>query len=760
MDRIKRIIHECHRRSLWQVLLIYLVGSWGVLQAVQGVTEVSGLPDWVPPGALILLMIGLPVVLATAFVQEGVGGNAQPSPADADATTAHATFARGPTPALARAAPFLTWRRAIVGGVVAFAVLMVSVGVYTFMWARGVGPVGSLVAQGVLDERERVLLADFANAAPDASLSKVVTEALRVDLTESRVFTLVDPAYVREVLARMERNPNELFTADLAREAALREGINVVIEGEVGAAGSGYVLTARIVAAADGAVLAAFRQTARGSDGILEALDALSQSIRNKAGESLAEIRETGALERVTTGSLDALRLYTQAEAVSDRGDAERAITLLEEATTIDPEFAMAWRKLGVLLNNNNAPVERRAEAARRAYELRDRLTPRERDLATAWYFFSPGPEQDENRAAQYYQAVLDRYPDDRAALNNLGNIKSDNRDFSGAARLLERAVNGPGESAVAHANLMRTLYRSGDADGARGALERFVERYGADHPDVITMKYQLAFYTRRWEEADSAAERPVAARPALPHSRRAMIRLAQGRLSEAATYYRQAADVSAVEAYNAALDQASVQILWLEDPAAARRTLAAVLARHRLQDMDAQDRPLFRLAEVYARMGDAREAESWLARHETERAAAARGEVYQGERAAVLGHVALARGDFAAAEERYRDARRLQDCDDCYRPELGLALSGGGKREEAVRELESWASDRQLLPPFWPTVGAPLVEGRLGELYEALGRRGDAAAAYEAVAELWQDADAVLQPRAQRARERAQALR
>jgi hypothetical protein len=74
MDLLKHVIREAHRRSLWQVLSVYLVGSWGSLQVVEGVTENAGLPDWVPPFSLILLIIGLPVVLATAIVQEGISG--------------------------------------------------------------------------------------------------------------------------------------------------------------------------------------------------------------------------------------------------------------------------------------------------------------------------------------------------------------------------------------------------------------------------------------------------------------------------------------------------------------------------------------------------------------------------------------------------------------------------------------------------------------------------------------------------------------
>ena len=67
---LKRLISEIHRRSLWQVLGIYLAGSWGVLQVVDTLVGTLGLPDWFPPLALALLLVGLPIVLATAFVGE------------------------------------------------------------------------------------------------------------------------------------------------------------------------------------------------------------------------------------------------------------------------------------------------------------------------------------------------------------------------------------------------------------------------------------------------------------------------------------------------------------------------------------------------------------------------------------------------------------------------------------------------------------------------------------------------------------------
>ncbi|MEJ2541752.1 MAG: hypothetical protein P8188_17600, partial [Gemmatimonadota bacterium] len=80
--RFKELLRETHRRSLWQVLGVYVVASWVVLQVVDTLTSVLRLPDWLPPLALVLLLVGLPIVLATAFVQSGFKGSGDPRPRD------------------------------------------------------------------------------------------------------------------------------------------------------------------------------------------------------------------------------------------------------------------------------------------------------------------------------------------------------------------------------------------------------------------------------------------------------------------------------------------------------------------------------------------------------------------------------------------------------------------------------------------------------------------------------------------------------
>ncbi len=122
MSRVKELIHEIHRRSLWQVLAIYVGVSWVVLQVVEVLSETAGLPSWVGPGAIILLLLGLPIVMATAFVQEGVGGRTQPVSGASLGTQGMVTVEDSPAIAEGRSDGgvrhrLFTWRNALLGGV-------------------------------------------------------------------------------------------------------------------------------------------------------------------------------------------------------------------------------------------------------------------------------------------------------------------------------------------------------------------------------------------------------------------------------------------------------------------------------------------------------------------------------------------------------------------------------------------------------------------------------------------------------------------
>ena len=165
-------------RNLWQILALYAGASWVVLQVVDVVKQNLGLPDWVFPFALLLLLIGLPIIVATALVQ----GRQVPAAAGGESVGAEAGEPVGSAPEDATRKLF-TWRNALLGGGLAFVLLAIVTGGFMFMRDRGIGPVGSLVASGLLEEKAAIVVADFEGEDP--SLARAATQAFRVDLSQS-----------------------------------------------------------------------------------------------------------------------------------------------------------------------------------------------------------------------------------------------------------------------------------------------------------------------------------------------------------------------------------------------------------------------------------------------------------------------------------------------------------------------------------------------------------------------------------------------
>src|SRR5437764_504424 len=332
-----------------------------------------------------------------------------------------------------------TWRRATQGGVLAFAALGVGTAAWTMMRLLGIGPVATLLATGRLAEKDRLIVADFDNRTADVGLGQSLTEAFRIDLAQTQVVTLVSAGAVSEALIRMQRDPAAPLTPGVARQVAAREGAKAVVVGEVSMAGQGFVLSARVVGAADGSDLVALRETAADDRGLVAAIDQLSRRLRERIGESLRTIRAGPPLERVTTVSLPALRRYSEGVRAFGGRDSTPSPSLFEQAIALDSNFAMAWRKLGVSGLHLGLGRDQVVAALRHAYTLRDRLPEVER-LHTA-AFYSWNVTEDFGSAEAAYRQALALDPDDNTALTNLALIVAARGQFAEAASLEARAA-------------------------------------------------------------------------------------------------------------------------------------------------------------------------------------------------------------------------------------------------------------------------------------------------------------------------------
>ena len=762
------------RARLLAVLVVYLGASFAVLEAVSLIGDGVGLPDWVTPFALVLLLVGLPIIVATALVQSAPPPSPEASvevPAEFDAFARVEERTEQPTTAsdvAAVAKHWLTWRKAITGGVLAFALLGVVTTGYMVMRTLGVGPVGSLVAAGVIDARDRIILADFENHTPDSLLAITVTETFRVDLSQSPVVSLAHRDYVKSVLERMRREPDSPLDEDLAREVAVRQGLKAVIVGEVGTAGSGYVLSAELISASDGEVFAAYRETAKDPDAIIRAIDRLSKRFRGKIGESLKSIRQEQPLEKVTTSSLEALRKYSQAMRAMDiEGDEARGLALLEEAIALDTTFAVAYRAIGITLSNRFEERARAFAAMSKAVEYAERLPDRERYKTLGDYYSTVTYERE--KAITAFRTALDKYPDYVGALNNLAILYGDMRDHERALELYERALELDSTAVAIYTNVAERQVTLGRSDEAAYTLERMAANLPG-HPWFHRAASALASshgdYTAAEVELKELRESRKESLYWRGETSNWLGRLAQlrGHLAEAERHWQDAMAVGEERALPgeylaAAFNLAQIDIFIRGEPAAARDRIEEALARYPFSSMDALDRPYNFLSQTYAHAGEPTKAKQFMAEYVTA--------VDSLFRRPQQPWTHYARGAIALAEERFSDAvaewqrwyETGTNCYNCALPYLGMAYDHMGEADSARAIYERYIDSPEMWRAFWDTFHLHRIYERLGQLYEESGNPEKAIYYYGKFVELWQDADPELQPRVEAARRAIQAL-
>jgi eukaryotic-like serine/threonine-protein kinase len=785
-ERIRHLIREVHRRSLWQVLAIYVVASAATYEVVINVVEGLGLPDWVAPTALIILLLGLPMVVATTCIHEGGPAGFDPgkpgpmrvwgieSAADAVAphheagdlaaagsvaVSAGAALADGPAPPGPHA--LFTWRRTTTAIVLAFAGLGLATTGFMGMRALGIGPAGTLIARGDLEPLARILVADFAAPPADSLLAYAVAAALRVDLAQSPVLQVVDPAEIRPALRRMGRVQGDRLDEAAALELAVREGIPVVLGGDITPVGSGYQIVVRLVTPDGPNVLFQGREATPDPAGVLAAVDRLSGRLRARAGESLRTIRASPPLAQVTTPSLEALQLYSasiRANRASTPAETRRAIRLLEQALERDSLFAMAWRGLGINLANAGLDPPRKLAAFTRAVELEDRLTDVERYLARAEYFDHVLGDLD--RAIDAFERVLELNPDNAVAHNNLGLLYESTAHYRRAASSAERAVRVD-STALSLRNLFLYRIAEGDTAAAREVLTARRALF-PDNPTNRDLGAWLIYHIRddRGAARDTLAALLGDADPF--HQPTVLYQLAgiqgiEGRVRAARRLLERSAALYLEQERPAAAIMRTINLAWMDLTVLGRPDLAAAGVHLSLNDYDAYGVPAlqrnwFGCASLLALTGDAAAARAVMGRWAEELPEGVRRRDARGQQL-VEGTIAMAEGRVEEGLELHRRATERWNGEWLSTPLLALAHDMAGQADSALVAYHRFEDLTHWMRPTADILFRALAYERMAQLHEERGEVAEAVRYHQRFIDLWNDADPELQPRVESAR-------
>ncbi|HEV2493635.1 MAG TPA: protein kinase [Terriglobia bacterium] len=424
------------------------------------------------------------VASAAPAVPAGLAVSGGPSPSVPSATQPSASV-----PAAGAAAPVPRRTGRIV--VAAAVVVLIAAGAFFYFHGRP-----------ALTERDSIVVADFVNTTGEAVFDGTLKEALTVQLAQSPYLNILPESRLRQALSYMGRSPDERITDDIAREICVREGAKAMLTGSIASLGSHYVITLAAVNAQTGDTLARAQVESDSKEQVLKSLDNAASSLRGKLGESLASVQKfTTPLEQATTSSLEALKEFSLGQADHLKLVDDQALPHLERAVQLDPNFAMAYATLGVV-HNNLTQEQPALDDLKKAFELKDRASEREKFYISAHYYDVVTRQLD--KAVEVYEGWKQTYPRDSVPRDNLALRYEAMGQWDKALANASEAQRLDPKDRYAYQNL-GTIYRSlNRLDEAKAINDQAIAQK-ADSDVIHWELYDLALI--RGDEAAAAHE-------------------------------------------------------------------------------------------------------------------------------------------------------------------------------------------------------------------------------------------------------------
>jgi DNA-binding winged helix-turn-helix (wHTH) protein/tetratricopeptide (TPR) repeat protein len=305
--------------------------------------------------------------------------------------------------------------------------------------AIGAGLVMLPRASHPLRDGNMIVLADFQNDTHDPIFDRTLADVLRIDLGQSPYVVVLPDKRAREILALMKQPDGAPLTAALSQEVCLRANANAVLAGSVASFGSRYLLTLIATDCSGQHTLAAEKADVASRDGVVPALDDLIAKVRGKLGEPLASVdRFDVPLAPERTGSLDALKAYSEGVWMVNHGRRAEAIQLERHAIELDPDFVMAYSVLGAAYYNMFDFADAKTVLTK-AYQLREKIN--ERSQMRISVIYSLGVTKDFDVERRDLAEGLALYPKDDVNWANFANIETFSGNFEKGVEYAQRSL-------------------------------------------------------------------------------------------------------------------------------------------------------------------------------------------------------------------------------------------------------------------------------------------------------------------------------
>ena len=342
-----------------------------------------------------------------------------------------------------------------------------------------------------LTEKDAIVLGDFTNTTGDAIFDDTLKTALSVSLRQSPFLNVLSDSEVTKTLQEMTRPVGTKLTPEVARELCQRAGSKAYLAGTIGGLGSQYVLGLKAVNCQSGDTLAEEQVTAASNEKVLDTLGAAASKLRGELGESLSSVQkyETPVAD-ATTSSLEALKAYSLGRKTRFAKGETAALPFFKRAVELDPKFALAYRAMAVAYSDVNE-IGRAAEYSRKAHDLREKVSERERFSIDGFYYLIATGELE--KAAQTYELWKQTYPRDSIPYGNLGYIYVSLGNYEKALEESREALRLEPNNWVSYLNVGGGYTSLNRLDEAEVVYKQAEERR-LESETLLLGRYQLAF--------------------------------------------------------------------------------------------------------------------------------------------------------------------------------------------------------------------------------------------------------------------------
>ena len=753
-------------RMFPKILGMYVVLTAMVALVARAAVVGIGLPEWTFSGAMLVMLLGLPMLLFTAWVKRTVRKAAGTTPTLTPGGTMVASHGTLATIAL-KANRYVSWRRTLRGGIIAMVMFALLVAGFMVTRSMGIGPAASLFASGALQERDRVLLADLISSPEDSALAPIVGEAVRAALSQTNAIKLLEPSEVANTLELMLRERTARLDPATAQEVALRQGAKAILGGRLARAGSGYAVSLRLTKPDDGAVLISLQATTSEVD-LLETVDDLTRKLRSKLGESLRQVQRSVPLPQATTTSLAALRKFTEAARAYDvERDYDKTVQKAREAVALDSTFAIAWRGLYLGLASGKYPVAQRDSALENALRHANRLPGIERHVVEAIYYEAHSRHADPAKSRAAYEAAYSLDPTNNHAMGAKYQYLVDSERYDSALvianerfRIYPRPAN---RLALAHLHIERRDLEAATAvlDSMRTEFPEFATTQSFLNAAFI-IAYDKGDIQAASEVAREMSTSPLTADQIDGLDLLANLAMVAGRLNESQRY---TVEQEALLEERGRLD---AQILWEADKNIRFRGKVELGVSQIVQwtggpkwrNTPAAERPYQDVIDILSLARRPDLARQMFAEWKREQPWIWTDSLGTVDHHWVNGSISMAEGNYDEAVRSYRASTSNPDGTASWL--LGLGTLGlaesydrAGMTDSAVAVYERYLSlpRHKRFNNYADANGLALVNKRLGEIYSDRGDRERAIIHLQAVVDQWQNADTELQPVVEAAR-------